>query len=165
MSLYCQENINDCYSRAQLFQRQLVLTWVSFSCYQKHFLRQFSLFLLEYPTVKLQAKRIKLNLLFKLSYLSSHYALTRGYLNPASNNPALGIQGLNKVNGTCMHPCISYTYCSLLLLGLFSFIPKNWELLLPFPLAFLSTLHSPSYICHTDVHDLQEPVEGTLSAG
>ena len=33
-------------------------------------------------------KRNKLHLLFKLSYLSSNFALTLGYLNPASNNPA-----------------------------------------------------------------------------
>ena len=33
-------------------------------------------------------KRIKLNLLFKPSYLISNFALTVGYLNPASNNPA-----------------------------------------------------------------------------
>ena len=33
-------------------------------------------------------KRIKLNLLFKLSYLNSNFALTLGYLNPALNNPA-----------------------------------------------------------------------------
>ena len=31
----------------------------------------------------------KLNLLFKLSYLNSNFALTLGYLNPALNNPAL----------------------------------------------------------------------------
>ena len=30
-----------------------------------------------------------MNLLFKLSYLSSNFALTLGYLNPASSNPAL----------------------------------------------------------------------------
>ena len=33
-------------------------------------------------------KRIKLNLLFKLSYLISNFALTLGYLNPALNNTA-----------------------------------------------------------------------------
>ena len=31
----------------------------------------------------------KLNLLFKLSYMNSNFALTLGYLNPALNNPAL----------------------------------------------------------------------------
>ena len=30
---------------------------------------------------------MKLNLLFKLSYLNSNFALTPGYLNPALNNP------------------------------------------------------------------------------
>ena len=39
-------------------------------------------------------KRIKLNLLFKLSYLSSNFALTLGYLNPASNNPAQNCNSL-----------------------------------------------------------------------
>ena len=33
-------------------------------------------------------KRTKLNLLYKLSYLNSNFALTLGYLNPALNNPA-----------------------------------------------------------------------------
>ena len=32
---------------------------------------------------------MKLNLLFKLSYLNSNFALTLGYLNPALNNRAL----------------------------------------------------------------------------
>ena len=32
---------------------------------------------------------MKLNLLFKLSYLSSTFALTLGHLNPALNDPAL----------------------------------------------------------------------------
>ena len=73
-------------SRAQLFERRLALTRVSF--HQKHSIEWFSLLFLEYPIVKLWAKRIKLNLIFKLSYLSSNFALTLGYLNPASNNPA-----------------------------------------------------------------------------
>ena len=47
------------------------------------------LFFLQYPIIKLYAKRIKLNLLFKFSYLSSNFALTLCYLNPALNNPAL----------------------------------------------------------------------------
>ena len=38
--------------------------------------------------IKLWTKRIKLNLLFKLSYLNWNFALTLGYLNPALNNPA-----------------------------------------------------------------------------
>ena len=32
---------------------------------------------------------MKLNLLFKLSYLNSNFELTLGYLNPALNNSAL----------------------------------------------------------------------------
>ena len=43
---------------------------------------------LEYPVIKLQAKRIKLNLFFKLSYMSSNFALTWGYLDLASKNLA-----------------------------------------------------------------------------
>ena len=35
---------------------------------------------LEYLIIKLLAKRIKLNLFFKPSYLSSNFALTLGYL-------------------------------------------------------------------------------------
>ena len=38
--------------------------------------------------IKLLTKRIKLNLLFKLSYLNSNFELTLGYLNPALNNSA-----------------------------------------------------------------------------
>ena len=38
-------------------------------------------------------KRIKLNLLFNLSYLNSNFALTLGYLNPALNNLALRVRG------------------------------------------------------------------------
>ena len=39
--------------------------------------------------MNLLRKRIKLNLLFKLSYLNSNFALTLGclYLNPTLNNP------------------------------------------------------------------------------
>ena len=40
--------------------------------------------------MELLAKRVKLNFLFKLSYLSPNFAQTLGYHNPASNiNPAL----------------------------------------------------------------------------
>ena len=35
------------------------------------------------------ANRIKLNLLFKLSFLNSNFTLTVGYLNPGLNNLAL----------------------------------------------------------------------------
>ena len=50
----------------------------------------FSIFL-AYPNIKLKAKRIQLNWLFKLPYLSSKFALTLGYLNPASNNPVQSV--------------------------------------------------------------------------
>ena len=82
-------------SWAQLFEGRLVLnpglnlTRVSFSLVQKHFLGQFSLIFIEYQIINLLTKRTKLNLLYKLSYLDSNFALTLGYLNPALNNPAL----------------------------------------------------------------------------
>ena len=59
-----------------------------FFFHKKHFLGQFSLFFLELSIIKLQTKRIKLTLLFKLLNLNSKFALTLGYLNPALNNPA-----------------------------------------------------------------------------
>ena len=36
-----------------------------------------------------------MNLLFKLSYLNSNFALTLGYINPALNNPAQFIINLH----------------------------------------------------------------------
>ena len=78
-------------SRVQLLEGQLVLnpglnlTRVSFSFVQKHFLGQFSLIFIEHRIINLLTKRIKLNLLYKLSYLNSNFALTLGYLNPALN--------------------------------------------------------------------------------
>ena len=80
---------------AQLFEGRLALnaglnlTRVSFSCVQKHFLGQFSVLFLELPVINLQTKRIKTEMLCKLSNLNSNLALTRGYLNPALNNSAL----------------------------------------------------------------------------
>ena len=80
---------------AQLFEDRLALNpelifnRVSFSFVQKHFLGQFSLILIEHRIINLLAKRFKLNLLYKLSYLNSNFALTLGYLNPALNNPAV----------------------------------------------------------------------------
>ena len=50
----------------------------------------------EYPIINFLTKRIKLNLLFKLSNLNSNFALTPGYLNPALNNPALDINCIIK---------------------------------------------------------------------
>ena len=43
---------------------------------------------LEYPVIKWWAKRIILNLLFNLSYLSSNLVLTLGYLNQALKQPS-----------------------------------------------------------------------------
>ena len=80
--------------RAQLFEGwlslnpELNLTRVSFSFVQKHFLGQFSLIFIAHRIINLLTKRIKLTLLYKLSYLNSNFALTLGCLNPALNNPA-----------------------------------------------------------------------------
>ena len=50
-------------------------------------LGKFSLFFLEHPMIKLQAKRFDLNFLLKLSDLKSNSTLTLGYLNLAMDNP------------------------------------------------------------------------------
>ena len=52
------------------------LSWIIFSIF-------FSI-----PNHQIVGKKIQLNWLLKLSYLSSKFSLTRGYLNPASNNLA-----------------------------------------------------------------------------
>ena len=70
--------------RAQLFEGRL--TQVSFSFDQKYFLDNFLCCFYEHPIINLLTKKIKLNLLFKLSYPNSNFALTLGYLNPALNN-------------------------------------------------------------------------------
>ena len=44
---------------------------------------------LELPIINLKTKRIKAEMLFKLSNLNSNFALTLGYLNPALNNSAM----------------------------------------------------------------------------
>ena len=41
-------------------------------------------------------KKIKLNLLFKVSYLNSNFPPTLGYLNPALNNPVQNYPELNE---------------------------------------------------------------------
>ena len=82
-------------SWAQLFDGRLAfnlglnLTRVSLSCVQKHFLGQFSLLFLELPIINLLTKRIKTEMLFKLTKLNLNLALTLVYLNPALNNAAL----------------------------------------------------------------------------
>ena len=50
-------------------------------------LGKFSLFFLEHPMIKLQAKRFDLNFLLKLSDLKSNSTLALGYLNLALDNP------------------------------------------------------------------------------
>jgi len=88
--------------RAQLFEGRLALNpglnlaRVSFSFVQENFLRQFSLIFIEHRIINLLTKRMKLNLLYKLSYLNSNFALTLGYLNPALNNPALACNSFSE---------------------------------------------------------------------
>ena len=55
--------------------------------------------------MNLLTERIKLNLLFKLLYLSSNFAPTLGYLNPALNNPA-------QVFILSFHVLVGYFYAS-----------------------------------------------------
>ena len=66
----------------------LNLTQVSFSCVQKHFLRKFSLLFLELPIIILWTKRIKTEMLFKLSNMNLILALTLGNLKLALNYSA-----------------------------------------------------------------------------
>ena len=68
-----------------------------FFCSKAFFRIKLSRFFLEYQIIKLWTKRIKLNFLFKLSYLSWNFALTLGYLNPALNNPAQRVKDLISV--------------------------------------------------------------------
>ena len=70
----------------------LNLTRVSFLMFKSIFLDNFLCCFWEHLIINLLTKRIKLNLLFKLSYLNSNFALTLGYFNPALNNPALMYQ-------------------------------------------------------------------------
>ena len=66
------------------------LTRVSLSCIQEHFLGIFSLLYLELSIINFQTKRIKTEMLFKLSNLNSNLVLTLGcYLSPALNNSVL----------------------------------------------------------------------------
>ena len=66
----------------------LNLTQVSFSCVQKHFLRKFSLLFSELPIIILWTKRIKTEMLFKLSNMNLILALTLGNLKVALNYSA-----------------------------------------------------------------------------
>ena len=60
---------------------------------------------------------VEMNLLFKPSYLSSNFALTMGYLNPASKNPAQMFSWCPPVSYAGIFTCIVknvevYTQCS-----------------------------------------------------
>ena len=48
-------------------------------------------------------KRIKLNLLFELSYLTSNFELTLGYLSPALNNSDLVFIGGDRLREVVAH--------------------------------------------------------------
>ena len=84
--------------RAQLLEGWLVLiqgyfTLVSFLLFKSIFSDNFLCYLYEHPIINLLTKRIRLNLVLKLSYLNSNFALTLTYLNTAFNSPALGTRG------------------------------------------------------------------------
>ena len=73
-------------SRAQLFEGRLALNPEFFLC-SKHFLGEFYV-IFRASNHQLVDKKIKTEMLFKLSNLNSNLALTLGYLNPALNNSA-----------------------------------------------------------------------------
>ena len=62
--------------------------------------------------INLLTVRIKLNLLFNLSYQTSNFTLTLGYLNPVLNNPA-------QLFILSFHVLIGYFYASRSLVALF----------------------------------------------
>ena len=83
------ERKNEVRNRAQLFispNPGLNFNPGFFISFSKVFLGKFSLFFLEHPMIKLQAKIFELNFLSKFSDLKSNFTLTLGYLNPALNN-------------------------------------------------------------------------------
>ena len=59
-----------------------------FLVFKNIFSDNFLCCLLELPIINLYTKRIKTEMHFKLSNLTSNLALTLGYLNPALNNSA-----------------------------------------------------------------------------
>ena len=74
---------------------------------------------LELPIINLSTKRIKTEMLFKLSNLNSNLALTLGYLNPALNNWALVLSPYSSYNPlpafkfpsmVTVHLCLSVLY-------------------------------------------------------
>ena len=66
----------------------LNLTRVSLSCVQKHFSRIIFSVIFRALNHQLVDKKIKTEILLKLSNLNSNLALSLGYLNPALNNSA-----------------------------------------------------------------------------
>ena len=74
--------------RAQLFEGWLSLNPGFFFFCSKAFSRTIFSNIHRASNHQLVDKRIKLTLLYKLSYLNSNFALTLGCLNPALNNPA-----------------------------------------------------------------------------
>ena len=86
---------------AQLFEGRLALnpglnlTRVSISFVQKHFLGQFSLLFLRASNHQLVNKNNQTELLSKLPFLNSNFAIALGYFNPALNNSALSSMQAN----------------------------------------------------------------------
>ena len=97
--------------RLQWFEGRLVLTQGQiltgflFLLGKSIFLDFFCWFFLEHQIIKLWAKRTKLNLLFKLSYLNCNFELLLDYLNPALNNPAQMFTGDGPSTGGGAYKC------------------------------------------------------------
>ena len=103
-------------TKATLFDGRLTLTrGLYFFCSKAFFRIKLSRFFLEYQIIKLWTKRIKLNFLFKLSYLDWNFALTLGYVDPALHNPAQGVKGLISVlePGCCSRSCCWFYLCRM----------------------------------------------------
>ena len=102
---FCASNFS---SRILSFHAQGPVVWrliwlVSFLLFKSIFSDNFLCYLQEHPIINLLTKRIRLNLLLKLSYLNSNFALTLGYLN----SPTLGTRGFY-LRGERRHEWLSH---------------------------------------------------------
>ena len=85
----CNVSVHEilCSFQGPVVQRLIVIViQLSLFLCSKVLLGKFSLFFLEHPMIKLQAKIFELNFLSKFSDLKSNFTLTLGYLNPPLNN-------------------------------------------------------------------------------
>ena len=78
--------------------------------------------LLERPIINLSTKRIKTELLFKLSNLNSNLALTLGYLNPALNNSALKYKCIKSRQGKKINNKQNKTMRNIRMFGFFPIV-------------------------------------------